>query len=72
MLDSLGCEYKRKGGVFEVLRDSKVVLVGENVNDIFIIKTIEMLNEVSTSNLIEANLWQKILSHIDKKKKKKT
>ena len=38
MLDSLGCEYKGKCGVFQVFMGSKLVLVGEKVNDLFIVK----------------------------------
>lgn len=31
MLDSMGCEYKGKDGVLEVIKDSKDVLIGEKV-----------------------------------------
>ena len=48
MLDSLGCEYKGKCGVFEVFMGSKLVLVGEKVNDLFIIKGVEMIEEANT------------------------
>ena len=70
MLDSLGCEFKGKGEVFQVFMDSRVVLVGEKVNDLFIIKGVEMLKEanvVSTLNLTEVDLWHKRLSHISQK-----
>ena len=43
MLDSQGCEYKGKGGVFQIFMDSKEILVGEKVNDLFIIKGVEMI-----------------------------
>ena len=59
MVDSLGCEYKGKCGVFQVCMDSRVVLVGKKVNDLFIIKWVEMLknaNVVFALNLTEANL----------------
>ena len=67
MLDSLGCEYKGKGGVFRVFMGSKLVLVGEKVNDLFIIKGVEMIEEANTVlslNPTEADLWHKRLSHI--------
>ena len=70
MLASLGCEYKGKGGVFQVFMGSKEVLVGKKVNDLFIIKGVEMIeeaNNVTSLNLTEADLWHKRLSHISKK-----
>ena len=70
MLDSLGYEYKGKGGGFQDFMDSRVVLVGEKVNDLFIIKEVEMLKEanvVSALNLAEVDLWRKRLSHISQK-----
>ncbi|KAA0060772.1 gag_pre-integrs domain-containing protein [Cucumis melo var. makuwa] len=70
MLDSLGCECKGKGGVLQVFKDSRVVLVGEKVNDLFAIKEVEMLKEakvVSTLNLTKADLRHKRLSHISRK-----
>ena len=71
ILDSLGCEYKGKCGVFKVSIDSRVALVGEKVNDLFIIKRVEMLKECNVfSNLylIEVDLWHKKLSHISQKR----
>ena len=62
MLDSLGCEYKGKCGVFQVFMGSKEVLVGEKINDLFIIKGVEMIEE---TNAILAN--DKRLSHISQK-----
>lgn len=70
MLDSIWCEYRGKEGVLEVLKDSKVVLVGEKVNDLYIVRSVEMLNEthtVTTSDLIEADIWHKRLTHISPK-----
>ncbi|XP_038885858.1 uncharacterized mitochondrial protein AtMg00300-like [Benincasa hispida] len=70
MLDSIGCECKGKGGVLEVIKDSKVVLVGEKVNDLCIMRGVEMMTSaytVSSSNLTEADLWHKRLCHISEK-----
>ena len=44
MLDPIGCEYKGKGGTLEVIKDSKVVMVGEKVNDLFVVEGVEMVN----------------------------
>ena len=71
MLDSLGCEFKGKGEVFQVFMDSRVVLVGEKVNDLFIIKGVEMLKEANVVgfavNVTKSDLWHKKLSHISQK-----
>lgn len=36
MLDSMGCEYNGKCGVFEVLKDSRVAVIGAKVNDLYV------------------------------------
>ena len=70
MLDCIGCEYKGKGGTLEVIKDSKIVMVGEKVNDLFVVKGVEMVNgaySVNKTALTEAELWHKRLSHISLK-----
>ena len=70
MLDSLECEYKWKDENFQVFMGSKLALVGEKVNDLFIIKGVEMIEEanaVLSLNPTEADLWHKRLSHISQK-----
>ena len=47
--------------------DCRVVLVEEKINDLLIIKWVEMLKEasvVSALNLTEFDIWHKRLSHI--------
>ena len=48
MLDSMGCEYKGKGGVLNVIKDSKLVLIREKVNDLYVVRDVEMLNGAYT------------------------
>lgn len=70
MLDSIECEYKGKGEVFEVIKDSKIVLVGERVNDLYVVRGVEMLNgayTIAKTILTEVDLWHKRLSHISSK-----
>ena len=59
-------KYKGKDGVFEVLKDSRVVLVGEKVNDLFIIKGVEMLKE---ANIVSAPNLKLILFTLNHKGK---
>ena len=71
MLDSVGCEYKGKGGVLPIFMGPKEVLVGKKVNDMFIIKGVEMIEETNTVlslNLTEADIWHKKRSHISQKR----
>ena len=42
MLDSIGCQYKGSARRFEILKDSKVVLVGLRINGLFLIKEVSM------------------------------
>lgn len=70
MLDFMGCEYKGKCGVFEVIQYSKVVLIGKKVNDLYIVRRVEMLNEAYTITeivLTEVDQWHKRLSNISSK-----
>ncbi|XP_038896323.1 uncharacterized protein LOC120084587 [Benincasa hispida] len=38
MLDAIRCEYRGKGGTLEVLKDTKVILLGKKINDLFVVK----------------------------------
>ena len=70
MLDSIGCEYKSSAGRFEILKDSKVVLVGLKISGVFLIKEVSMNNValiVYDDMLTERDLWHRILSHISGK-----
>ena len=70
MLDHIGCEYKGKGGTLEVIKDSKVVMVRQKMNDLFVVRGEAMVNgayTVDKPNLIEADVWHKRLSHISQK-----
>lgn len=40
MLDSIGCEYNRQGGMIEVRKNSKIVLTTEKVNDLYVVRDI--------------------------------
>ena len=42
MLDFIGCEYKGSAWRFEILKNSKVVLVGLRINGLFLIKEASM------------------------------
>lgn len=41
MLDSIGCEYSGHDGTLEVRKNSRIVLVGEKVNGLYVVKDID-------------------------------
>ena len=68
MLDSIGCEYKSYAGRFEILKDSKIVLVGIKINARFLIKKVSMNHAALIAfndKLTERDLWHKRFSHIN-------
>ena len=70
MLDSVGCEYKGSARRFEILKDSKVVLVGLRINGLFLIKEVSMNHAaltISNDMLTERDSWHRRLSHISGK-----
>ena len=73
MLDSISCEYNGSSGRFEILKDSKIVLVGLRINELFLIKEMSMNHAALTvfnDMLTEGDLWNRRLSHISGKRLK--
>ena len=42
MLDSIGCEYKGFARRLEILKDSKIVLIGLKINEHFLLKEVSV------------------------------
>lgn len=40
MLDAIGCTYSGQDGILEVRKDSKIVVVGEKSNGLYVVKDI--------------------------------
>lgn len=70
MLDSIGCTTQGSNGEIQIIKDSKVVLVGEVRNGVYVIKDVEATQYALTATstqLTEGDMWHKRLSHISNK-----
>lgn len=69
MLDSIGCEYSGQGETLEIWKNSKVVLVGQKINGLYIVKDINVPGAalITEKTCSEGDLWHKRLAHISAK-----